>query len=471
VCGAGAGRIFAALRGMPATLRHAQISPQCRPSSIGPPALSAAHDSRSSPYGARELALTLARLRFLAVAGQTAIVFAAAHWVTPQIAQGALYAGIGVLAVFAALSWWRLHRGWPVSENEVVAHLAVDIGVLCYLLYLTGGATNPFVSLYIMPVVLAATALSVWRMATVMVLSGGAYALLMFEYRPLPFAHLHDAGSSFNLHVLGMGIEFATSASLLGFFTWRLALALRERERAMQRERERALRDESILAIATQAAGAAHELNTPLSTIRTLIAELRRMPRAEEFSTDLDLLAAQTERCRDILREMVAAGTEPLATEPRILSLEVFADDCRQRFELLRPEVQLDFAPDATCRELKARFAPSLQHALVALLNNAADASAALQQPVVHFGVRPDRDAVEFVVRDFGSGLTAPARDAAGRRFFSDKRDGLGLGLALATATAERLDGELRVESPAGGGTLMRLRLPLRAAENSAHVG
>lgn len=250
-----------------------------------------------------------------------------------------MYSGIGVLAVFAALSWWRLHWTWPVGENEVVAHLAVDIGVLCYLLYLTGGATNPFVSLYIMPVVLAATALSVWRLATVMILSGAAYALLMFQYRPLPFAHLHDAGSSFNLHVLGMGIEFATSASLLGFFTWRLALALRERERAMQRERERALRDESILAIATQAAGAAHELNTPLSTIRTLVAELRRMPSAAEFEADLDLLAAQTERCRDILREMVAAGTEPLGAEPRILSLAAFADDCRLRFGLLRPEV------------------------------------------------------------------------------------------------------------------------------------
>src|SRR5579863_6095105 len=111
-------------------------------------------------YGARELALTLAWLRVCAVVGQALTVLIVAHALALPIPETPLLAGIGVLALFALFAWWRLRQPWPVGEAEVVAHLAVDTGVLSYLLYLTGGATNPFISLYIIPIALAATALS-----------------------------------------------------------------------------------------------------------------------------------------------------------------------------------------------------------------------------------------------------------------------------------------------------------------------
>lgn len=431
-----------------------------------PPALRLRH------HGPRELALTLARLRVCAVAGQALTVLVVAQWLKIEIPQAALYGGIVMLALFAALAWWRLGQSWPVHEGEVVGHLAVDICVLCYLLYLTGGATNPFISLYVMPVALAATALSARYLAAVVLLASAAYGLLMFNYLPLLAMHQHDPHAQFDLHVLGMGINFAISAALLGFFIWRLARALREREAAAQRERERALRDEGILAIATQAAGAAHELNTPLSTMRTLLAEMRRVHRDDAaLDEDLALLAGQAERCRDILRELVQVGAAQLNETPQSVTLEAFAIDCAERFRLLRPEVDLTTNLDNDCRALTLNIAPGLQHALVALLNNAADASTLRQSSQVEFSIRRAGNAVEFGVCDHGPGLPKDARDAAGLRFFSDKRDGLGLGLALANATAERLDGEISVEAPADGGMLTRLRLPLANIENRRHAG
>ena len=428
-------------------------------------------------YGARELALTLAWLRVCAVVGQALTVLVVAHGLALPIAEGPLLAGIAALALFALFAWWRLRQPWLVGEAEVVAHLAVDTGVLSYLLYLTGGATNPFISLYIIPIALAATALSRRYLACAVLLACGAYLALLRWHLPLPdvFQHgahvraatAHDANSDFDLHVFGMAVNFAISAVLLGFFIWRLARVLRAREATMQRERERALRDEGILAIATQAAGTAHELNTPLSTIRTLVAELRReYAQTTPLREDLDLLAGQAERCRDILRELVAVGAAQLGDQSETLSLEAFVADCVNRFHLLRPAVNLDVEVDAAARALPLRVVPGLRHALINLLNNAADASQSQQSTQVNFHASRNGGGVEFGVRDFGPGLPSAARHAAGLRFFTSKRDGLGLGLALTNATAERLGGQLRAEDADGGGTLTRLRLPLASADN-----
>jgi two-component system, sensor histidine kinase RegB len=425
---------------------------------------------RENYYGPRELALTLAWLRVCAVIGQALAVTVVVRELAFPLDQPELFAGIAVLALFAAFVLWRLSKPWPVSEAEVVLHLAVDICVLWYLLYLTGGATNPFISVYIIPVALAATALSARYLSAVVLLAGGAYAALMFRYVPLPAIHAHDA--QFSLHVLGMGINFALSALLLAFFIQRLAADLRARQDLAQRVRERALRDEGILAIATQAAGAAHELNTPLSTMRTLLTELRHAyGENRELDEDLGLLAGQADRCREILRELVAVGTAHLNHVPQTVTLPTFVSGCADWFQLLRPEVELATSVAQECSTLTLNVAPGLQNALVSLLNNAADASAAQESSQVEFSVSRAAESLEFSVRDFGPGLAQDAREAAGLRFYSDKPGGLGLGLALADATAQRLDGGIRLESPEGGGTLTCLYLPLARVLDRADAG
>jgi len=418
----------------------------------------------------RELALTLARLRVCAVIGQALAIVVAARWLHVDLPQQPLFAGVAALALLALAAWWRLKRSRSVSEGEIVAHFAADIAQLCWQLYFTGGATNPFVSLYVIPVALAAGALSARGIAAVVLLASIAYGVLLFYFHPLPAMHAHDAAQEFSLHVIGMGVTFALTAPLLGFFMWRLARGLREREHAIRRERERALRDESILAIATQAAGAAHELNTPLSTIRTLLGELRRAPLDAALTPHIVILTEQTERCREILRELVAVGAAHLSDTPRVVSLHRFVDDCAERFRLLRPEIELALDVDDTAATLQLRVAPGLQHALVALLNNAADASAAGQSSHVEIAASCNGGALEFAVRDHGAGLSERDRASASVRFFSDKNDGLGLGLALATATAERLHGTMQAETPPDGGTRMRLRIPLEYIENRTHA-
>lgn len=130
------------------------------------------------------------------------------------------------------------------------------------LLYLTGGASNPLVSYYLVPVSIAAATLARQLSWAVAGLAFACYSLLLVWYRPVaalaPAMHHGDV----NLHVLGMWANFAVSAGLISYFLVNMATELRRQQQHLTRQREEQLRDEQLLGIATLAAGAAHELGT-----------------------------------------------------------------------------------------------------------------------------------------------------------------------------------------------------------------
>jgi two-component system sensor histidine kinase RegB len=410
--------------------------------------------SRSGPFA---LARTLAWLRLCAIAGQSVAILSCVTLLNLDIPLLPLMMGVCVLAVFAAAASFRLGMPWKVTEGEAIVHIAADTLLLGYLLYFTGGASNPFVTLLLVPIALSAAALSIAGVSLVAILTGVAYVLLVPYHLPLPT--LGSSSLDLDLYVAGMGVNFVIMAILLGVFISNLAKAIRHQQGEVQRVRERALRDEGILAIATQAAGAAHELNTPLSTMRTLLPEIRREHAADDaLGDDLELLQGQVDRCRTILREMVAFGQAQLSQVPERITLDEFIHGCMERFQLLRPEaeVTLEVADDAA--RLRLRSPPGLRHALINLLNNAADASAMNDSATVSLAIRRDDRWLELIVTDEGPGFDE--FDDLGTLGLSQKATGLGIGLALAEATAERLDGELAA-SNTGHGAQMRLRLPL----------
>lgn len=425
--------------------------------------------SRTS-IGPFALTRTLAWLRLSAIGGQCVAVLVSAWWMHLPIPLLPLLLGIGLLGVFGVFAAWRLGKPWPVHEWETVGHIAVDTVVLSYLLYFSGGANNPFITLLLVPIALSAAALSVRALLAVSLLTGTAYLFLLRWHVPLPVS-MHDR-DGFALHVGGMTVNFIITALLLGFFINRLAHALRLQQLEIQRIRERALRDEGILAIATQAAGAAHELNTPLSTMRTLLPELRREHVNDTLlAEDLDLLEGQVDRCRTILREMVAFGKTQLSQEPERQSIANFIHGCLQRFQLLRPEAELELSVDEGTATAILCTPPGLRHALLNLLNNAVDASATNDSNTVSLEVSRADGWLQWRVSDLGPGF-----DDIGeltRLGASRKSTGLGIGLALAEATAERLSGELIARNTEAGAEVC-LRLPLAViaekVESSRHA-
>ncbi len=410
----------------------------------------------------------LFQLRFIAIATQLAVIAFAEAVLRMQLPLLPLLGFIAALTTWNLLVWWRLRPAilerWAPTVLEASTHLLVDVAVLSSLLYWAGGPTNPFVSLYLVPIAIAAATLPArhaWAIALACII---AYSLLLWRHIPLPHAHGHG-GDDFNLHVLGMWANFIISSLLIAGFLTVLATAVRRRDQALARQREDALRTEQLLALGTQAAGTAHELNTPLSTMAILVDEMRA-DCPDSSKDDLDTLAGQIGLCRQRIRELVdnsqKANSSGTQTAESLLSTVI------ERWSLLRPETRLDLNLSRQLKSAHIVTDPTLVQALINLLTNAADASA--QNAADHIGLQADIEAgrLRLFIDDHGPGLTEQQQARAGQAFFSTKSGGLGMGLVLSNATLERLGGEVILENLSAGGSRATVLIPLSTTADDA---
>jgi two-component system sensor histidine kinase RegB len=407
-------------------------------------------------------AINLRRLimfRCIALTGQFLAVWVAVNSLHMSLPLRPLIVVIAAMALFNFLTWLRIQRPWPVGEAELFVHLVLDVAVLTALLYFSGGSTNPFVILYLLPLALTAAALPMgyaWAMAAVSV---ACYTLLMFFYIPLPRSHAAH-GDDFGLHVLGMWLGFLLSAGLIAWFAVRMAETQRSRDRLLAQMREDELRNERILALGTLAAGAAHELGTPLSTMAIVTREMANAASATpDMGENLRILRDQIDRCKTILSNLSASAGQTRAEGGGRLSLEDYLDGVlrdwqgtrlgvtpRRRFEGPRP------APEIVTEH-------TLSQAITNILNNAADAS----PENIDITARWNERELVLEVCDRGKGLTTAAAEHVGHPFFTTKEagKGLGLGLFLAHATLNRFGGAVRLYNREGGGVCTQLTLPL----------
>ncbi|HEY7758134.1 MAG TPA: ATP-binding protein [Burkholderiales bacterium] len=362
------------------------------------------------------------------------------------------------LTLHAAL---RLRQQSPVTERGLFLQLLVDVGALSALLYLSGGPSNPFVSLYLLPLVIAATTLPQRYTWALTALTVGCYAALFLLPAPAPH-HAGHGERQFDLHLSGMWVNFVLSAVIICIFVVRMAEAIRRRDALLAAQKEEALRNERIVALGTLAAGAAHELGTPLSTMAVLLREMAEELRDDaRHAGDIETLRRQVDACKDTITRLSAAAGQPRAEGGAAQPLDRFLLETVDKWRMIRPAASL------TARLDGARPAPAivgeqtLQHAIVNLLNNAADAS----PDRVELDCDWDAQRLHLEIRDRGQGLTPEARERAGRTLFTTKPGGAGsgIGLLLARATLERLGGRLNLRDRAGGGVITSLELPLHA--------
>ncbi len=400
-------------------------------------------------------------LRALVVLGPSAMLVWLRFGLTPPqplpLLAVALFLGWGMLAFAAVHPFAR--RMKPVTAGELFVYLHLDILALALLLFFSGGASNPFVSLLLLPLVIAALLLPVGQVWVMTAVTVALYTLLMFHYRPLP-GMLTCYSPGFQAHLWGMWLVFTISALLIAGFVARLAAALRIRDRQVAQLREQALRDEQILSLGLFAAGAAHELGTPLSTIAVLAREMEyRLDGDAELRADLGTLRQQVNACKAILGDLLrnanlAADRE--TTQP----LDTLLEQIRHRWQLLRPGIPLQMRCTGPWPPPTVVAPQAISQTLINLLNNAADAS----PQRVDLEGRWEAGRVVIEIRDQGAGLTPEVAHYAGKAFFSTKEDGLGIGLLLANAALERLGGRVSLWRDPRGETCTRIDLPAYAS-------
>ena len=355
----------------------------------------------------------------------------------------------------------RLRMSWPVSNDELFAQLIIDVLVLTSLLYYSGGSTNPFAPLFLLPLVLTAATLYGWYVWAMVALTIGCYSLLLFFY--IPFPETHDMhGDGFRLHVVGMWLGFIFSALLVAGFTARMAITVQRQNKKIADLREKHLKHEHVLALGPLAAGAAHELGTPLSTMAILLKDLS--PETPLSESKLSTLRGQVDRCKTILGSISAASGEIRAESGSVTKLDDYLPHLLERWKKSRTDVVFKSNFEGAKPAPSIVVDQTLDQALLNILNNAADASPDNIEINGHWS---DQE-LTLVVSDRGTGLSPELEEKAGEHILSTKQDGMGLGLFLTYTTLERLGGEVRIYNREGGGVKCQINLPLSTIKLSS---
>ena len=364
------------------------------------------------------------------------------------------------LSAFNIYVWLRLKRYDDASDNEIFKHLLVDVGALTIVLYFTGGASNPFITLFIFPLIISVTVMPArfsWMFAAITFI---AYTFLMFQYQPLDMMHAeHKMGSDFNTHIMGMWMAFALSAGLVAHFVAKMGNTIRSQQNLLVKANEDALRDRQIIELGTLAASTAHELGTPLGTMNLLVNELKKEIRdvPDQVTEDLNSLKNQIDRCKDALSNLSASAGAINISEGTITAVDDYLSNVLSTWQSVRPDVELLTNWSGSESSANILDDRTLTQAIMNILDNAADVS---PQDVEWDAVWNNKQ-LSMEIRDRGHGLSEDIKHKLGKTPVSPKEQGLGLGLFLSHTIIERFGGSVNLSNREGGGMTTRITVPL----------
>ncbi len=402
------------------------------------------------------------QLRWLAVGGQVVTILFVDRILGIALPLGEMLLVLLLLVVLNLASLVRHHRvAADVRNGELFGALLFDLGALTTQLYLSGGASNPFIFLYLLQIGLAAVLLEWWSTWVLVALAGLGFVLLMGAHQPLALPVQLDDGVP-RLYLQGVFVCFLIAAGLLVLFLQRISRNLRIRDEKLADLRQRAVEEDHIVRMGLLASGAAHELGTPLSTLSVILNDWRRMPvfKAEpELIAEIGEMQAQLDRCKTIVSGILMSSGETRAENPGWTTVRDFVDELIEQWRTHRPPIRLDyenaFAPDA---EIVSD--PALKQVLGNLLDNAQEASPEAMAVRVE---RRGQDLV-IIVADEGPGFPPEILAGIGKPYRSTKgRPGGGLGLFLVSNVMRKFGGTLDARNRSQGGACVTVTLPLAA--------
>jgi two-component system, sensor histidine kinase RegB len=413
----------------------------------------------------------LLRLRWGGAVGQTLAILAARWLVRIDLPVAILLSLVCFEVVENVLLELWMQRVRTVPHAVIAATMFLDAVLLTALLALSGGYSNPFSTIYLVNVALAVVLLDppwAWAMlGASLVLFGSLFGLAHVAGLG-PFSTL-DNQDVMALHMQGMWVAFVVAAAFIVYVMQRVQVSLTRAQQALAEERSLSARKDKVASLATLAAGAAHELSTPLSTIAVVVKELQRSAEKngspESAIQDFALIREQVERCRDILHHMSAQAGEN-AGEPFLqVPLVQWVVDT---LEYLPGRGRIDVQAKVDLEAYAVSGPPkSITRALRSLLKNALQASPESSRVLLQISLEGDFVVAQVV--DRGCGMPGEILSRAGEPFFTTKvpGEGMGLGLFLTQTLAEQLGGGLELRSTPGSGTTASLKLPLAPVHRS----
>lgn len=395
----------------------------------------------------------LVLLRWWLLAGELLAILAVPPLLAIPLPAWPMLAVVLVQLVVNGLAWRRSRQAEALAAGELFRQLALDLGAFSVLMFFSGGAANPLIFLLLLPVAVAALALPAPWVAGVLALAVFAYSLLMVSYLPLAVA---DADRAARLHLAGMWLTFVVSAAMVAWLVVRMTASIRRRDAQLAAAREQALRDERVIALGALAAGAAHELGTPLATIAVIAGELERENGLDEaVKAEIAVLKRQVAACKSIISGLAERAGAGRLESARATPVDDWLAAVFARWQGLRPQAQGRLELEGVRPAPRIVTEGTLEQGVINLLNNAVDAGGE-----VRLVGRWTDDELVIEVVDPGPGFPAHVLAQGGRAPLPARSGGSGIGLFLAQGAISRLGGRLELFNTGTGG-LARVELPL----------
>ncbi|HEY6834428.1 MAG TPA: ATP-binding protein [Pseudolabrys sp.] len=412
--------------------------------------------------------LLLVTLRWLAVGGQIATIAFVQLWLDiplPLIPMGCV---LLFLVALNLLSFFRSRQpGTVITNTELFVELLLDVAALTAQLYLSGGATNPFVSLLLVQAVLGAVLLPPRLTWILLVAASGCFILLTTTYWPIRlvpgwFEPLPGQGGHYDLHAYGSFVSFLLAAVLLVLFVTRINGNLRDRDRHLSELREQSAEEEHIVRMGLLASGAAHELGTPLGTLSVILNDWGRLPvlrQDSDMMSELGEMNAALERCKGIVSHILLAAGEARGEHFERTTLAGFIDDVVAEWQETRSPPYVDYNADVP-NDIPIASDTVIRQILLNVFDNALEAS----PKWVGIEASKEGDDLIVTVSDKGKGFAPEILANFGKPYQSTKdRAGSGLGLFLVVNVLRKLGGKATARNNRYGGASVELCLPIEA--------
>ena len=404
----------------------------------------------------------LIQLRWIAVLGQIVTICVVHFGFGIRLPLQYMLAALAGLVAFNMASLLRLRIPASVTNGELFVALLVDVGILTAQLYLSGGATNPFVFLYLLQVALGAVLLKPWSSVIMVAITTACFMSLAIMGKPLAaLPPDHDLGL-LSPYIQGMLLCFALNAALLVIFITRTSRNLRARDARLADLRQRAAEEEHIVRMGLLASGAAHELGTPLATLAVILGDWKHMPSFRvdpEILQELIEMEAQVLRCKAIVTGILLSAGEARGEAPVETTVRTFLDDLVEEWRTTRPIGKLVYQ-NRFGQDQRIVSDSALKQMICNVLDNALEAS----PDWVGLTATRREETLNITVMDAGPGFPPEMLLKLGKPYQSSKgRPGGGLGLFLVVNVARTLGGSVSAVNRPEGGAIVTLTLPLAA--------
>ena len=413
---------------------------------------------------------TLVLIRWVAIAGQTVAILVVRFGFGFDMQLALVLAVVAASAIVNIFLAVRYPASTRLSDSEAALYLAFDTLQLAVLLFLTGGVLNPFSILVLVPVIIAATTLSLRSTIWLGVVTLVSLSILSFFHLPLPWDEGGFAIS--DRYTFGIWSALALSMVFITVYAFRIAAESRRMSDALTETQMALAREQRLSAVGGLAAAAAHELGTPLGTIALVAKELSRdLPEGSALADDVNLLITQSDRCREILRELSQrphegdGGDSPFNRMPLSALAEASAAPHRKDGVEVSVEIEPANRPGASGDGIGSEGGqpvvarnPEILHGLGNLIENAVDFAECRVALLVGW----TENEIRIDLEDDGPGFDRGILGALGEPYVTTRReaDGMGLGVFIAKTLLEHTGARVVFSNRGGGGARVAITWP-----------